>query len=70
MYVTFQYLENDLEKFTTRLSKEVCTRGKNRVTNQLDTKTIVIITNLQKDNHEANLTIYLVGFTSLNNQFN
>ena len=57
MYVTSEYLENDLEKFTTRLSKEVCTRGKNRVTNQLETKTMVIITNLQTDNHEVSLTI-------------
>ena len=56
MCVTFQYLENDLETVTTRLSKEVCTRGKNWVTNQLETKTIVIITNLQKDNHEENFT--------------
>ena len=53
--VTSEYLENNLEKLTRGLSKEVCTRGKNWVTNQLETKTIVIITNLQIDNHEENL---------------
>ena len=54
--VTSEYLENNLEKLTTRLSKEVCTRGKNWFNNQLETKTIVKITNLQEDNHEEHLT--------------